>query len=573
MIVSDLQIGFSPDDLKKLFSTCGNIEYVLPLTADSAYIVFDSASAVQSASDTFDGQLFDGAVITVKRCPSDRGREVEHLVQQIQIESGPDVKSSDVKLPDVTQLCDQLSHLTPNDLKTICKFLSAHIVDDQTSSGSVPHNTLVPKSVSQSPNPPGLDAADPLPSGSVQSPPDSSGMVLQNHVSPTQESKPSVPPGFVPPNHPFIIPCPQQSAPPGLFPNNSMHFGSVQSPPGSSGMVPQNHVSPTQESKPSVPPGFVPPNHPFIIPCPQQSVPPGLFPNNSMHFGSVPQSSVPRRAVPQLSGSVPQTNFGSSIQQNNPYGSVPYMSNLPGFYGQPPRVSQFSGQDQKGDVSFDLWQAEISGLKEAGYPMPVLLHAVRKSLKGRAADMLLNMGNQVTLDQLLLKFKQVFGIVCSPQLLLEKFYNSNQNHDEAVSSWACRLEDILRMLQDRGYTFSDQMDSMLRSKFWTGLCCSSVKNGIRHLYDDRSSYAELLVAARLVEQEESLPAVVSQQITTPKSEYTELLMEISKLNKRLSDMESKQKSSFNRSAFKGKCFKCGSVGHRKVDCTTVSENE
>ena len=506
MIVSDLQIGFSPDDLNKLFSTCGNIEYVLPLTADSAYIVFDSASAVQSASDTFDGQLFDGAVITVKRCPSERGREVEHLVQQIQIESGPDVKSSDVKSPDVTQL----SHLTPNDLKTICKFLSVHIVDDQTSSGSVPHNTLVPKSVSQSPNPPGLDAADPLPSGSVQSPPDSSGMVPQ-----------------------------------------------------------------TQESKPSVPPGFVPPNHPFIIPCPQQSVPPGLFPYNSMHVASVPQSSVPRRAVPQLSGSVPQplSNFGSSIQQNNPYGSVPYMSNLPGFYGQPPRVSQFSGQDQKGDVSFDLWQAEISGLKEAGYPMPVLLHAVRKSLKGRAADMLLNMGNQVTLDQLLLKFKQVFGIVCSPQLLLEKFYNSNQNHDEAVSSWACRLEDILRMLQDRGYTFSDQMDSMLRSKFWTGLCYSSVKNGIRHLYDDRSSYAELLVAARLVEQEESLPAVVSQQITTPKSEYTELLMEISKLNKCLSDMESKQKSSFNRSAFKGKCFKCGSVGHRKVDCTTVSESE
>ena len=217
-MVSDLQIGFSLVDLNKLFSTCGNIEYVLPLTADSAYIVFDSAGAVQSASDTFDGELFDGAVITVKRCPSERGREVEHLVQQIHIESGPDVKSSDVKSPDVTQLCDQLSHLTPHDLKTICKFLSAHIIDDQTSSGSVPHNTLVPKSVSQSPNPPGLVAADPLPSGSVQSPPDSSGMGSTQSCIPPQESKPSIAPGFVPPNHPFIIPCPQQSVPPGLFP-------------------------------------------------------------------------------------------------------------------------------------------------------------------------------------------------------------------------------------------------------------------------------------------------------------------------------------------------------------------
>jgi len=187
--------------------------------------------------------------------------------------------------------------------------------------------------------------------------------------------------------------------------------------------------------------------------------------------------------------------------------------------------------------------------------------------------MLLNMGSQITLNQLLLKFKQVFGIVCTPQLLLEKFYNSHQNFDESVSSWACRLEDILRMLQDHGYACGDQRDSMLRSKFWTGLCRSSVKNGIRHLYDSQSPFDELLVSARLVEQEESSPTVVSQQISTPKSEYAEILKEISKLHKRLNDMESRQRPSPRKSIFKGKCYQCGSFGHKKVDCTISTGNE
>jgi hypothetical protein len=522
--VSDLQVGFSADDLKKLFSTCGHIEFVLFPTPDSAYIVFDSAEVAQCASDTIDGELFDGIAITVKRCPSEKGRELEAMIQQMQIESSLDVGSSDV-----SQLCDQLSQLSPNELKTICVFLSTHLGDKEASSAAAPVNTQDPKSISQSIVPPLCIPPDPLSSGSVPHQPDYSGMVSQNHVPTTPVD---------------------QQIPPGSIPSNSFSH------------------------KQSVPPGFVPLTYQFT---PQQPAPSGVFQYNAMQFGSIPQPSVPLRPVPPnhpIPGLVsqPMTTSGSGPSQNNRYGSVPFVSNHSGFYGQPPRVSQFSGQDQKGDVSFDLWRSEISGLMDAGYPEPVLLHAVRKSLKGRAADMLLNMGSQVTLNQLILKFQQVFGIVCTPQLLLEKFYNSNQNFDESVSSWACKLEDILRMLQDHGYACGDQRDSMLRSKFWTGLCRSSVKNGIRHLYDSQSPYADLVVAARLVEQEESSPTVVSQQISTPKSEYAEILMEISKLHKRLNDIESKQRSSSRRSTFKGKCYQCGSVGHRKVDCTS-SGNE
>jgi len=515
--VSDLQVGFSANDLEKLFSTCGNIECVLPPTADSAYVVFDSAEAAQGASDTLDGQLFDGVAITVKRCPSERGRELEALVHQMQLQSSSDVKSSDV-----SQLCDQLSHLSPNDLKTICVFLSTHLTDKEASSSSAPHITQNLQSVPQSLVLSGLVPPDSLPLKYAAQTSHLSGMVQQDPVVAT--------------------PVPQLPSPPKHVSTNIFSY------------------------QPSVPPGCVPTNQHI----PQPSVPP----QNAMHFGSIPSPSVPQNLHIPGSVSQPLTNPGSNILQNNPYGSVPHMSHNPGFYGQPPRISQFSGQDQKGDVGFDLWQAEIAGLMEAGYPMPVLLHAVRKSLKGRAADMLLNMGTHVTLDQLLLKFKQVFGIVCTPQLLLERFYNSSQQFDESVSAWACRLEDILRMLYNHGYVIEDQRDSMLRSKFWTGLCHSSVKNGIRHMYDGQSSYADLLVAARLVEQEESAPTVVSQQITTPKSsEYSEILREISKLNKRLTDMESKQKSSSRNSNFKGKCYQCGSVGHRKVDCPKSSGNE
>ena len=212
---------------------------------------------------------------------------------------------------------------------------STHFGDKEASSASAPVSTQDPKSLSQTIDPSLTIQTDRLSSGSVPHQPDYSGMVSQNHV-PTTPVDQQIPPGSIPPN-------------------------------------PFSH-------RKSVPPGFVPFRYQLT---PQQSAPPGLFQHNAMHFGSIPQPSVPLNRPPNhpFPGptSPPITTSGSGPSTNNLYGSVPYVSNHPGFYGQPPRVSQFSGQDQKGDVSFDLWQAEISGLMDAGYPEPVLLHVVRKS--------------------------------------------------------------------------------------------------------------------------------------------------------------------------------------------------
>lgn len=46
-------------------------------------------------------------------------------------------------------------------------------------------------------------------------------------------------------------------------------------------------------------------------------------------------------------------------------------------------------------------------------------------------------------------------------------------------------------------------DSMLRSKFWTGLKSQQLRNSTRYLYDTKKDFQSLLREIRKVEQEES----------------------------------------------------------------------
>ena len=52
---------------------------------------------------------------------------------------------------------------------------------------------------------------------------------------------------------------------------------------------------------------------------------------------------------------------------------------------------------------------------------------------------------------------------------------------------------------------------MMRTRFWQGLCDSSIKNVLHHRFNHGESYQELLMAARAVEHESrNWPRSVSQ---------------------------------------------------------------
>ena len=238
------------------------------------------------------------------------------------------------------------------------------------------------------------------------------------------------------------------------------------------------------------------------------------------------------------------------------------------------RVSQFSGENQKGDVDYEIWKAEVKSLRDANNPLTSILYAIRKSVRGRAAMVLLRLGGDVTLEQVLHRFDVVFGNVLPSRTLLEQYYTARQGTSESIAAWACRLEDLLGQARQTttGITYSESQE-MLTSKFWGGLIEPEVKSALRHKLDT-ASFEDLLVSARMAEQEMNLTRQQSaaagkaanvNQMNTQTSSLDRILEELQKLNKRVVHLE-EDKGGRNRNPRKQGCWKCGQENHLKKDC-------
>ena len=92
-----------------------------------------------------------------------------------------------------------------------------------------------------------------------------------------------------------------------------------------------------------------------------------------------------------------------------------------------PQIPFFSGEDQKGDVSFKVWKFELNCLfREGIYPNSLILQAVRKSLRGKSRDNLLTLGENASPSDILNKLEGIYGICSSKEVLLQQFYLVSQ---------------------------------------------------------------------------------------------------------------------------------------------------
>ena len=175
---------------------------------------------------------------------------------------------------------------------------------------------------------------------------------------------------------------------------------------------------------------------------------------------------------------------------------------------QPPRLATFAGKDAKGsDTSFELWLYEVKCLmRDKVYPTKLLLHAVRKSLRGEAGEVAMRVGTDATLKQILDKLEGIYGVVEPGENILSEFYSAHQEKDETVSSWGCRLERLLDRAQLQGLVARKDMDRMLRTKFWTGLRWE-LKMNTRHKYDSIKKFDQLRIEIRKIEHEYQVTSV------------------------------------------------------------------
>ncbi|XP_020898574.1 paraneoplastic antigen-like protein 5 [Exaiptasia diaphana] len=172
------------------------------------------------------------------------------------------------------------------------------------------------------------------------------------------------------------------------------------------------------------------------------------------------------------------------------------------MFGRVPRISNFSGNSSKSDVSFEAWKFEVKCLMgDHTCNEELLRHGVRKSLRGEAGVLCMHLGENATVEAILRKLEGVYGNVDSGTTLLQKFYNARQESGESVAEYGCRLEEVVNRAISRGAVAKEQANEMLKSKLWTGLKDERVRNATRYKYDMIHDFDELRAELRAMEQE------------------------------------------------------------------------
>ncbi|KAK7461209.1 hypothetical protein BaRGS_00038744 [Batillaria attramentaria] len=193
------------------------------------------------------------------------------------------------------------------------------------------------------------------------------------------------------------------------------------------------------------------------------------------------------------------TSASVAVKQESPPQGLPPAATLL----QAPRLSCFTGNNTKKDTeaSYDLWRYEVECLRASGtHNEQAVLEAARRSLRGLAARIAMRLGTHATLEDLLTKFGSVYGATQSKESILAQFYSARQQKGEDVSSWSCRLEDLLMRAEELGQVDPGKRGEMLRCMLWTGLL-PDLKDRSGYKFDTVKDFDRLWTKLRRIEQE------------------------------------------------------------------------
>ena len=251
----------------------------------------------------------------------------------------------------------------------------------------------------------------------------------------------------------------------------------------------------------------------------------------------------------------------------------------------PVRLSSFSGDPKPkgGEVNFELWRYEVECLRRDNtYSADALARLVRRSLRGEASQLILHLGVDATVDQIVDKLEGFYGTVESGAVLLQQLYAAKQGPDETIAAYSARLQMAIDKAEGRGGISPQSKDETLRVVFWKGLCKESLKMAIRHKYDTVIAFDELVRVARLVEQEgEDFKRFHHQGADRPRPRAganvaqagtkADLEKEIHELRERLRAVETDNRPPPAQPppeprAGNRQCYNCGRPGHVARDC-------
>ena len=256
---------------------------------------------------------------------------------------------------------------------------------------------------------------------------------------------------------------------------------------------------------------------------------------------------------------------------------------------QQPKLPQFSGDNQRGDVSYTQWRYHLRAVLQSGMASPsIVMQTIRMSVKGTAADVLMYMGESTNPTEVIKKFDTIFGNALSSEQLYQQFYTAKQGPEESVISWSCRLQQLLTQVQEIDTMESHEADRKLRSTFFFGLRNEKIVAATRHRFDNGEPYDQLLAAVRKAEFEYSQKKLATEEVTESKKKATvhqqvtsnsidakldKIMSMLTTMDRRVTSLEKSNKelcswkdSSHASSDQQTRCQRCHRKNHETSEC-------
>ena len=174
----------------------------------------------------------------------------------------------------------------------------------------------------------------------------------------------------------------------------------------------------------------------------------------------------------------------------------------------------------------------------------MVLTAMKRSIKGQAQEIVLHMGEDAAVSDILTRFEMMFGDVDPPHVLLAQFYNLEQTAGEGITDWYSRVEDLAsRIIREDATVISpDNYGIVVNTQFWTRLFGDNIKNALRHKFETFAGSPQFIIEARKIDSEfksAKLKAQQQQMITEPTPSFQkgldEILQRLSSLEKKVAD--------------------------------------
>ncbi|XP_033744241.1 uncharacterized protein LOC117330131 [Pecten maximus] len=169
---------------------------------------------------------------------------------------------------------------------------------------------------------------------------------------------------------------------------------------------------------------------------------------------------------------------------------------------QQARLPPFSGDPSaKQEPSYDLWRYEVECLcRDSTITEEMLAQIIHRSLRGNAGLVAMRLGSGAAISELLTQLDSNYGVVEDQEALMGKFYNASQGDSEDVTSWGCRLEDLLVKATRTEPLSMTKRNHMLHSRIWKGLR-SALKERSAAKFELCPGYEDFKVELRKMESE------------------------------------------------------------------------